>query len=361
MRLRLPLVLATIAALLGAPSLTSAASNDLAAPSVSPTSGSVTTVFTLLVSYDGKFPVSTVSVAVAGLSLPMARVSGTLAEGTWAVNTLLPAGTWTPTFSSSGERGSTSVVTGPTIAVTGGILPGVTPAPTGTSDPSSRDNESDGGPVGTQDPGTVDPGTAPAEGDPVAEPSAATEPTATSPADASPGSSPGGGTLPPPGGSSDTPRAPGTTGDAGADDDGPAAAPAEAPAPDESRQPAVMPASDESAGGEPAEAFVEDWTLTVVLLLGLSGVAAVAVIGTALLILGRRRSTEDDVPIVVPERTDTDAVLQRRTVRRARVRLEDDPIVTAMGVDDQMAARRQRRRASQGTSGPNERPTRPQR
>ena len=101
----------------------------------------------------------------------------------------------------------------------------------------------------------------------------------------------------------------------------------------------------------------DDGLLTVVLLVGLSGVAAVAFIGAALLILGRRRRAEEEVPVGVPQRTDTEALLERRTVRRAKVRLSDDPIVTAMGVDDQVAARRERRRASQIASGPGERPT----
>ena len=121
-----------------------------------------------------------------------------------------------------------------------------------------------------------------------------------------------------------------------------------------------MLAADRTDDDEPAVDVVEDWPLTMVLLVGLSGMAVLAVIGTALLILGRRRPAEERVPIAAPERR-TDALLERRTLRRARVRLGDDPIVAAMGVDDQVEARRQRRRATQATSGPGERPTRPPR
>lgn len=364
MRIRLPLVLAAVAALLGAPSLVSAAGNDLSDPSVSPTSGTVTTVFTLRVRYDGKFPASTVSVAVAGLSLPMTQVSGSLAEGTWAVSTLLPAGTWTPTFSSSVERGNTGTVTGPVISVTGSVLPKVTPAPTGTSGPPSRDSEIDDGPGSTQDPGSVDPGTAPVEGDPAAEPSGDAEPVVTSPADPSPIASTSAGVeAPQPGGSSASPRASGSAHGGGGAREDPQAAPGDEDDPDRSAAPGAMPdampASDQSEDDERAEDGVEDWPPTLFVLVGLTGVAAVAGIGTALLILGRRRTAEEEVPIGVPKRSDTDALLEQRTLRRARVRLGDDPIVAAMGVDDQVEARRQRRRASQVTSGPGERPTRP--
>lgn len=366
MRMRLLLVLATVAALLGAPSLASAAGNDLSNPSVSPTSGTVTTVFTLRVRYDGKIPASTVSVAVAGLSLPMARISGSLAEGTWAVSTLLPAGTWTPTFSSSAGRGNTGTVTGPVISVTGPVLPNVTPAPTGATGLPSRDSETDDGPGSAQDPGSVDPGTAPAEEDPAGEPSGDAEPIATSPDGPSPIASTGAGVgAPEPAGSSGSPRAPGSEDDGGDARDDPQAARGDAHDPDRSvapgAMPDAMPAADHSEDDEPATDVVEDWSPTLILLLGLTGVAAVTGIGTALLILGRRRTAEEEVPIVVPERSATDALLEKRTLRRARVRLGDDPIVAAMGVDDQVEARRQRRRASQVTSGPGERPTRPRR
>jgi hypothetical protein len=100
--------------------------------------------------------------------------------------------------------------------------------------------------------------------------------------------------------------------------------------------------------------------LDAVLLVGLSGVATVAIIGTALLLLGwRRRSERDEAPIAVPQVSDTEAILERRTLRQAKMRLPDDPITAAMGVDEQVAARRQRRRAGQVSAGPGERPTRP--
>jgi hypothetical protein len=82
----------------------------------------------------------------------------------------------------------------------------------------------------------------------------------------------------------------------------------------------------------------------------------VAIIGTTLLLVGRRRTEDEEMAATVAELGDTESLLERRTVRRAKVRLADDPIVTAMGVDDQVAARRRRNGgAGQGGSGPGER------
>ncbi len=358
MRLRLPVLLATIAALLGAPSSTSAAGNDLGSPSVSPGTGTITTVFTMQVGYEGKFPAAAVSVAVAGLSLPMARIAGAPARGTWSVSTLLPAGTWTPTFSSSSEQGNASIVTGSAITVSGLQVPGVTPAPTGTADPPAGNPEIDEGPVSTQDPGSVDPGTAPVDEEPAADPSAEAEPIATGPVDPSPSAEPVDGT-PRRGGSSDSASGPGPGGPAAGADHDPAAAPADATRTEPSEAPGAEPAVGSLDDDEPVTALVDNRLLAVVILVGLSGVAAVAVIGGALLILGRRRAAERDVPVAVQQQIETDALLERRTLRRARVRLAEDPIVAAMGVEDQVTARRERRRATRATSRLDERPTPP--
>ena len=96
------------------------------------------------------------------------------------------------------------------------------------------------------------------------------------------------------------------------------------------------------------------------LMVGLSGIAAVAIIGAALLVIRRRRSEEPEAPGAADRsaKADTEALLQRRIVRRAKIRLADDPIVAAMGVDDHVDARR-RRRAAGPPSGSGERPPRP--
>jgi hypothetical protein len=99
--------------------------------------------------------------------------------------------------------------------------------------------------------------------------------------------------------------------------------------------------------------------LGLVLIVGLSGVATVAIIGTALLVVGRRRSEEPEAEgafDATPKAADTEALLQRRIVRRAKVRLADDPIVAAMGVDEQVDARRRRGAARPPAGDRGERP-----
>jgi hypothetical protein len=360
MRTRVPLVLATLAALLGAPSFASAAANALGAPSASPTTGSVTTLFTVSVTYDGKFPATVVSVSVAGISLPMTRTGGTPLQGTWSVSTRLPAGTWIPTFSSTSERGNAAVVVGPPISVDGPLpAPGWEPTGSGPS-PRSGDIDSGGpGASGTSvDPGDPsDPVTAPAADASELERSAAADPVTPHASEPVPGGEAGGrrdgGTAAPEG-----PAAPAASpagGGPGGGGDEPASDVPSTAGPDGR---AGMPAADKSGDQEPPSAFVENNLLNAVLLIGLSGVAAVAVIGTALLILGGRRApTTDEAPPGPTGRTDTEALLERRTLRQARTRLPVDPIVSTMGVSDQVAARRLRRRADQVGGGTGERPT----
>ena len=118
-----------------------------------------------------------------------------------------------------------------------------------------------------------------------------------------------------------------------------------------------MQAAGQLGAAEP-DGMATDPLLGIVLLVGLSGVAAVALIGGVVLSIGRPRSDDDEIPAAVAQARQTEALLERRTLRQAKVRLTDDPIVAAMGVDDQVAARRRRRAPGQVPSGPGERPTR---
>ena len=355
MRMRLVVVLATLAALLGAPSLASAAGNSLSDPSVSPTSGSATTVFTLRVSYSGR-PALAVTVTVAGLPLPMARVSGSAEDGVWSVSTLLPEGTWTPTFSTVTQRGNAPRLTGPTISVGES---NATPDPTG-SGPTPRDNGIDSGdpsvPADPVEPGDpVDPGAAPVESAIDDDGPGSPDPVASS--TAGPSSRPDGG-----GGASapSSPSAPagqsgeGATG--GQDDaggaDGPDTAPADAPEAETSDDPEEMPLMGDEPADDPATVSDEQSLMMV-------GVAAVTIAGVACLIAVARRRATGAAASTPPTVADTEALLERRTLRQAKVRLTDDPIVAAMGVEDQVAARRLRRRpAGQVSDGPGERPPR---
>ena len=73
--------------------------------------------------------------------------------------------------------------------------------------------------------------------------------------------------------------------------------------------------------------------LGMVLLLGLSGVAAVALVGSALLALGRRRRTTDDAPRAAEAAVTTDApLLARRARRLSRTPVDDDPILASLGI-----------------------------
>jgi len=107
----------------------------------------------------------------------------------------------------------------------------------------------------------------------------------------------------------------------------------------------------------------------MVLLVGLSGVAAVALIGVATMLAGRRRDHDDEAAVPAaasfaaratrpsPDAT-PDAVMERRTLRQGRVRMTDDPIVAALGIgNDDDDRRRARRKAGQVGRGPGERPT----
>jgi hypothetical protein len=108
--------------------------------------------------------------------------------------------------------------------------------------------------------------------------------------------------------------------------------------------PRIVPAADRTDQGEGTHAGASEGVLGIILLVGLSGVTAVAIIGFALLVIRRRRSEGPEAAGAVngTAEADTEALLQRRIVRRAKIRLADDPIVAAMGVDDQVDARRRR-------------------
>ena len=83
----------------------------------------------------------------------------------------------------------------------------------------------------------------------------------------------------------------------------------------------------------------DDFLMTL-LLIGLAGVAAVALIGTGFL-LARRERVKPPPPSAMAQAA---AALERRTVRRSKVPLADDPIVAALGIGDE-DGRRPRRRA----------------
>jgi hypothetical protein len=124
--------------------------------------------------------------------------------------------------------------------------------------------------------------------------------------------------------------------------------------------PRIVPAPDGTDQGEGTHDGAGELAPGLLLMVGLSGIAAVAVIGAALLVIRRRRSEEPEAPSAADRsaKADTEALLQRRIVRRAKIRLADDPIVAAMGVDDQVDARRRRVATRPRAGDPRDRPPR---
>ena len=352
MRLRRGLfVLAIVAALWGAPSSVSAAVNELSSPQVSPSSGSVTTVFTFRVRYEGAFPAASVTVNVAGLGIPMILESGSLTAGWWMGSSLLPVGAWSTTFTAIAPRGPAPTIVGPAVTVAGLS----TPAPTATGGTAPGNGPTpESAPVG--DPGTpTTPPAAPAPA-PAEAPASATAPTASAPASTAPGSAPdpggSGGSDAPSGGGAvtgSTPEPEIREGSAAGGGGGAGDEPAAQGAPTASRaiepQPTggpmlIRPVADTEPRDERTAA---DETVSHLLLMGLAGVASIAIIGTLLLVAARRR--EPERATAIPARPAADTAAMRRMPRSSRAHAADDPIVAALGVDDEMAARRAIRRA----------------
>jgi hypothetical protein len=380
MCLRGLLILAVLAALLGAPSIASAAGNTLSSPQVSPGTGTIDTVFTLTVRYDARSAATTVTAAVGGKLLTMSLVAGTPESGTWSASSTLPAGTRAPLFTATDYGGRIATIVGSVVSVLGAAPPAAAPQPSIISSPQSPQSTDEGVvPVdsdGTTPDGGIAPGGDPAPdggiapgGDPApdggdapggnpapgAAPAQDTDPDPS--AETDPASSPSGA-----GGSTNDPDsaprtdAPATSGSSGIGSS-PSLAPglgrpsAGAVAP--SGRPPSFPTSKPVAGaaartGGDDELRAEDDPLRTVVLVGLAGVAAVALAGTMLLVIGRRRSAEGDGPDAAAAATE--ALLERRTVARAHVRLDDDPIVAALG-SDEVVVRRARRADDRDSRG----------
>jgi len=344
---RCMLVLAIIAALFGAPTNVSAAGNELSSAQAGPGSGTTATTFTFKVTYDGRFPATSVTTSVAGRALAMIRVSGSPSSGTWSASTTLPAGTWPVTFSAVPERGNNASLAGPTVMVTAAVTPPPKATPKATPAPT---------PARTPEP----------------LPDGNTSTTGTTPQPAPGDSAPGDGGIVPPG-NDDTipaPRASDANGNppdgGGAElsgDGAPAATGRIAPSSE------AAPAVGRTTSGTDDDATpATDGLLNMVLLVGLSGVAAVALIGVAMMLAGRRRDHDHEAAVPAaasfaaratrssPDAT-PDAAMERRMLRQSRVRMTDDPIVAALGIgNDDDDRRRARRKAGQVSRGPGERP-----
>lgn len=322
---RLIVVIATLAALAGAPSAASAAPpNQLAGATVSPASGTAATTFTLSVAYrtDNGAAATAVAATVGGRMVPLTLVAGTPTSGTWRGSVgSLPAGSWPVTFAAVTEKGNQPSLVGPILAIDPPMAtpPPPTPAPT---PPRPQPTSS----VDATDPG-------PGSGPSLAPGATAVPSTASAPSEPVPA---GGGASPPP-----PPAAPASPASArqGGESGSTPGAPAEAGgAASQGEAPASPTRSPTGAGRElsqPAE--LNPWLAP----LAVASAAGAALIGVYLF-LGRRRADDESViphaamaPVPGPQASDeATELLTRRTLRRARVRLPEDPIVAALGIDD---------------------------
>lgn len=313
-------VLAMLAALMMAPSSMSAAKpNELTAPSVLPTSGSTTTTFVLSVRYRSEAgnPASTVTATVAGQTMLMAITSGTTVDGTWTASTQLPAGSWTVQYSAVVAKGPVPTVESGTVTVAGNQP---SPPGPGGGTPSNAASEPDAptatavpNPAESASPSSVE--AAPSGGAQSSAPASNPSPGA---AAASPGSGGGGG-----GGGGNSSGGRGARAPASAAGD---------PAPGGSHDlpdGGVIPAA-----GDP----MDQGLLDTVLLFGIVGVAAVALVGVAWIMVTSRRNDPEaslaDAGASSDPSVKAIATAEQRAMRRARLNQSSDPILAALGLPD---------------------------
>ena len=116
------------------------AASVLSDASVTPTSGTTSTVFTFGVHYASTGspaqPASSVSAQVGSVIVALVRVSGSANDGTWQGTATLPAGTWDVTFTAVSAE-PPAPLAGPQVTVTGPPPPPPTPSPTPTPQPTA--------------------------------------------------------------------------------------------------------------------------------------------------------------------------------------------------------------------------------
>jgi hypothetical protein len=311
---RLALVLAMMTVPLMAPSSAfGAAPNRLLDGAVTPGIGQVSTPFILSVHYRSSAgnAADAVTATAGPTTVSLSLTAGNAIDGTWSAVSLLPAGSWDVVFRAAAANGPDPTLrVGPVAVLTAQQSASATPIgsqPAYVAPPDSGGTSSAGPqPAGTQPAGaSSSPATAPRA---TTAPShgAAPAPTAAQAAPTRPGRRPGG-------------RRSAVAEPSHSVNAGPLASPA-APKGD------AMPPSSE-------------WDpLGTVMLLGLTGVAAIALLGAAWLILTTRRQRPREI---VGPTTPTDSVsraiatIERRALRRARLGPSNDPILAAMGLPDE--------------------------
>lgn len=343
-------VLAILAASVGAPSVAFGAGNILVPGLPDPTIGTTETVFRFSVRYEGRFDATGVTASVAGLSLPMTLVDGTPASGTWTAATQLPAGAWAVSYAATVTQGNAPTASGGAVTVTELEEPS----------PMAQSSEAVAPPPATPPPARISPTAAPTPA-PAQQPAAGTgEGSSTTGGAASPA---GAGTAP----ALSPPPADASAGGGPASTTGsPEAAPARPDAAGPSRSGGGAQTAVDEVTGRPGDSpsatpggLAPDGPVALAPLIGAIAAAAM-LFGLVGLLAGRRpRPAEADAAggaepsEAVPDPVAN--VLQQRTLRRARIRLEDDPIVAALIEPDAERTTRQRARrprASEVQRGP---------
>lgn len=308
-RRRVAALLAIMAALAWAPSSVSAAPpNQLSQASVTPLSGDTSTVFVVTVRYRSAAgnPATAVSANAGGRVIALALVSGTATDGTWLGTTTLPPGIWDITVEASVATGSEPSLLAGTVSVAGPTAP-----------PSTKDGNT---PSSATGPGEV--GSGPSSS-PAPQPAATAVPTARvtpAPAMSSTAAAP---SQPPIG------PAHGVAAPAGP---GRGEAPVRPPRANRAGSSAAQLSASASPGVAGTTAPGQDsGDLGILMLLGTLAFGAVALIGSAWLLVASRR----DRRAATEPGVDAAAIVDQRARRRARLRSTDDPILAAMGLPDE--------------------------
>ena len=319
-RRRVAVLVAIMAALVGAPSsVFGAAPNQLSQAGVSPASGDADTPFVVTVRYRSPAgnPALTVTAEIGGAVTPLTLASGTATDGVWSGTTAVPPGSWDVTLHAVVANGKQPSLSAGTIqvAVSG------EPSPSGGGLPSVGPDTGSGGSAATPAPAPAP--TPPASRAPSHAPARSSNdatPSQPPPGQASAGVAvvrPGRGGAAP----VRTPRA-----EAAGSDDGSPQSPAASP---------TMDSGPGSVGGG------DD--LGLLMIMGTLAVGAVALVGSAWVVVAGRRERRAATVSADPASTDPGviaaAIVEQRARRRARLRSSDDPILAAMGLPDEDATR----------------------
>jgi hypothetical protein len=310
-------IMAMLAALVVAPSSVFAAAPELRSAAVAPPAGTTVTLFVLSVDYRSSGnPAKGITAMVGDKTITLSLSSGGLTNGTWTGSTTLPAGSWTVTFRAVASKSVQPIFAtfGPVSVAQ--VVSQASPAPVSSRPPSDAAASDDATPTRTTEP----------------KPQASVDATASGAAAGAGGTGqPSSGAVP--SGAASTasdPSSPRSPGRGGARARSPRAQPSSSP--DGAAAPG-QPGADGSDGQGAGQELV-----SLVLMFGIAGVAAVALLGAVwILIASRRDRGQPSVALATTIDPALSAIpsVEQRALRRARLRPSDDPILAALGLNDE--------------------------